>query len=54
MAGMVGRVVLVAVVAGPVDAPSQEGRHGNDEQRVVPCLALPRPPLDDLPFSNGQ
>ena len=37
MAGLVGRVAFVAVVARfPVDALAPKGRHGNNEQRLVP------------------
>jgi len=32
MAGLVGRVVLVAVMARSVNALASEGWHGNDEQ----------------------
>ena len=52
MAGLVGCVVLMAVVAGPVNALAPKGRHGHDEQRVVPRLALSWSPLDDLPCRN--
>ena len=52
MAGLVGRVVLVAMVAGTVDALAPKGRHGDDEQRLVPGLALPWPSLGGLPCRN--
>ena len=52
LAGLVGRVVLVAMVAGTVDALASEGRDGDDEQRFVPGVAVPWPSLGDLPFCN--
>ena len=52
MACLVGRVVLVAVVAGPVNALAPKGRHGDDEQRLVPGVAVSWPSLGDLPGRN--
>ena len=51
-AGLVGRVVLVAMVVGPVDALAPKGRHGDDEQRIVPGVAVSWPSLGDLPCCN--
>ena len=52
MAGLVGCALLVAVVAGTVDALAPKGRHGDDEQRFVPGVAVSWPSLGDLPCRN--
>ncbi len=54
LAGVVGGVVLLAVVACSVHAYPPKGRHGEDEQRFVPGLALPWSSLVDMSLGNGE
>ena len=54
LAGVVGCVVHLAVVACSVHAYPPKSRHGKHEQRAVPCLALPWSPLVDMSLGNGE